>query len=139
MADTVARLIRLRAAEANAAARAVAAASRAQGEAEARLAATQRAIPAEAAAVPLGADHPLAGAFAAWLPAGQAAIRRAAMEEAARRAALETARSGLVAAKVALRACEALQEARAEAGRAVALKAEQVVMEEAAREKRLRC
>jgi flagellar export protein FliJ len=133
MADPVARLLRLRAIEADAARRAVAAALRAQGEAEARLAVAQHAISAEARIGVADAADPLAGAFARWLPAGQAAIRRAAMEEAAKRAALEVARGALTAARVSVRACETLQETQAALRREAVLKAEQLAIEESGR------
>jgi flagellar export protein FliJ len=133
MADPVARLMRLRAAQENAARRDLAAALRDREAAGARTAAALAAIAREAKGAPREATHPLAGAYTAWLPAGQAAIARARAEEAARAAAADQARAVLTQARMAVKACETLAEARAETKRLAWLRREQATLEDATR------
>jgi hypothetical protein len=133
MADPIARLLRLRAAQADAARRDLAAALCAQEAAGAQTAAALHAISREAKAAPRDVTHPLAGAYTTWLPAGQAAIMRARSEEQARAAAAAAARAALAQARMAVKACETLAEARAETRRLEWLRHEQATLEDAIR------
>jgi hypothetical protein len=133
MADPVARLMRLRAAEADAARRDLAVALRAHDAAAEHLGAAVDRVHQEAAAAPSDPTHPLAPAFAIWLPQGAAAIQRARVEFASRSLALDLARGALAGARVAERACETLAEERAVERRAERLAAEQVLLEDLAR------
>ncbi len=126
-------MLRLRAAEADAARRDLAAALRSHDSAARHLAGARGALAAEAREAPGDPAHPLAGAYASWLPSAQAAIQRAAAEQTARAAALELSRAALAEARIALRACESLAEAQRLARREVALKREQDVLEDAVR------
>jgi flagellar export protein FliJ len=133
MADPVARLLRLRAAEADAARRDLAAALRAHDAAGHHLAAARAAIAAEARLAPRDATHPLIGAYAAWLPSGQAVIQQTALAEAAAALALERSRTALAGARLAVRACENLADAQQAERRRAALAQEQLVLEDAVR------
>jgi flagellar export protein FliJ len=133
MADATARLLRLRAAEADAARRDMAAAMAAQDATMAREAQARAAVTREMRGAPRDAADPLIGAYAAWLPAGQAAIGRARNEAAAAVRAVDAARAALASARMAYRACESLADAQAEARRLDALKREQVTLDDAAR------
>ncbi|HTZ71673.1 MAG TPA: hypothetical protein VMB71_13540, partial [Acetobacteraceae bacterium] len=73
MADALATLARLRRLATDAARRQLAAAVAAERAAADRLNAARAAVTAEARAAPTDAAHPLAGSFALWLPASQAA------------------------------------------------------------------
>lgn len=86
----------------------------------------------EARAMPKDAADPLAGAFAAWLPAARSAI--AATEQAAMRAgqAVRDARAGLAARQADLEAAELMEEQRAkEAALAASRRAQRVLDERA--------
>ncbi len=87
----------------------------------------------EARNAPADPTHALAGAYAAWLPAGRAAIARARAEEATRAVGVHAARVTLAAARMALRACETLAEAQAVERRAADIKAEQLMLEDVTR------
>jgi flagellar export protein FliJ len=133
MADPIARLLRLRAAQENAARRDLAAALRAQEAAGAQTAAARNTVSLEAKGAPRDATHPLAGAYTTWLPAGQAAIARARAEEQSRAAAAEQARAVLVQARLAVKACETLAETRAETARRDSRRRAQLLLEDAVR------
>ncbi len=133
MADPIARLGRLRAAESDAARRDLATALRAAEAANAAIAGAQAALNHETRAAPTDATNELAGSYAAWLPAGRAAVARARAEEATRAVAVEAARVSLAAARMALRACETLAEAQAGERRVAEVKAEQMKLEDSAR------
>ncbi len=133
MADPIARLARLRAAEADAARRDLATALRAAETASAAVAGAHAAMAYEVRAAPAEPTHELAGAYATWLPGARAAIARARAEEATRAVTAEAARVGLAAARLALRACETLAEGQATERRAGRIKGEQVELEDLAR------
>jgi flagellar biosynthesis chaperone FliJ len=133
MADPIARLLRLRAAQADAARRDLAIALRAREAAGAQTASAQHAVSREAKGAPRDPMHPLAGAYTTWLPSGQAAIARARVEEQALAVAAEQSRAALAQARMAVKACESLAEARAEVRRLEGLRREQVTLEDAAR------
>jgi hypothetical protein len=133
MADPVARLMRLRTAQADTARRDLAAALRANDEAEAHIAASRAALHREAGAAPADAAHPLIAAFAAWLPAGQAEIRRIAAEQMLAEAALVSARNILSEARVAMRACESLADSLTASRRKDAQQRAQTTLEDVAR------
>jgi hypothetical protein len=133
MADPIARLARLRTAEADAARRDLATAMRAAEAAAAAVAGAQAALSHEARNAPADPTHALAGAYAAWLPAGRAAIARARAEEATRAVGVHAARVTLAAARMALRACENLAEAQAAERRAADIKSEQLMLEDVTR------
>ena len=130
MGDTIARLARLRTAEADAARRDLVTALRAAETAASAVASAQAALSAEAGHAPSDA---LSGAYAAWLPVGRAAVARARAEEATRAVAVHAARVTLAAARMALRACETLAEAQEAERRAAGLKAEQTMLEDVTR------
>jgi hypothetical protein len=130
MADPVARLLRLRAAEEAALRRALAEAMRARDAAGARRAAAVAALAHEASIAPSDAESPLVGAFAAWLPTARAAITVAVTAEQAAAATVERARAALAAARVAARACESVVEAQAVARRAADMRAAQVALDD---------
>ena len=113
MPDTLTTLRRLRQLAANHARRELAAALGTEHDAERRQTQAQTALQREAAADPLDAAHPLAGAYASWRPAGIAAMQRAAAAASAAAATVMTARATLAAARAAERAVEKLQEDRA--------------------------
>jgi flagellar biosynthesis chaperone FliJ len=133
VADAIARLLRLRTAQADAARRDLADALREAEAASLRVETARVALRREAEAAPTDALHPLAGAYAAWLPAGRAAIARAGAEASERQAEAEAARAALAAARMEARACETLAEAQAAARRVAREKAAQVAMEDGVR------
>ena len=130
MGDTIARLARLRTAEADAARRDLAAAMHAAETAAAAVASAQAALDHEASHAQAEA---LSGAYAAWLPIGRAAVARARAEEATRAVAVAAARVTLAAARMALRACETLAEAQDAERRTAGIKAEQAMLEDVTR------
>lgn len=136
MADAIARLLRLRAAEADAARRSLAKALHDKDLTTAQVEDAADALEAETRMAPRDLSHPLAGAFAAWLPAGHQAIARAQADNAATEAALATARNALTEARLAVRACETFAEVRKAATRAAALGREQVLLEDVSRRSR---
>jgi flagellar export protein FliJ len=130
MADPLATLRRLRQIEADQARRALAAALTASHEADRRAQAARAALQTEARAAPADAAHPLAASYAAWLPAGQTAVREAAAAERTAQARADATRAALAEARAAERAVETVQDARAAARHAAALKREQVELDD---------
>jgi flagellar biosynthesis chaperone FliJ len=130
MADALATLRRLRQIEADQARRALGAALAASLEAERCAQAARAALQTEARAAPVDAAHPLAGSYAAWLPAGQTAVREAAVAECTAHAHAEATRAALAEARAVERAVETVQDARAAVRRAAALKREQVELDD---------
>ena len=132
-ADSVTRLMRLRVAEADAARRNLADALRALENAASQVVSAREAVIHEGVCAPADAAHPLAGAYAAWLPAGEAAVADAHAIEAARQAGFEASRAALADARLAVRACEMLAQAQAAHRRAAGLKKAQIMIEDGAR------
>jgi hypothetical protein len=130
MADALATLRRVRQMEADQARRDLAATLAASLDAERRAQAARTALQTEARAVAVDAAHPLAGSFANWLPAGQAAVRSAAAAERTAQARAEASRAALAEARAAERAVETVQDARAAARRTTALKREQIELDD---------
>jgi flagellar export protein FliJ len=126
MADTLATLHRLRRLQSDQAKRALADHLTAERTAEHRLAQAHAAIAAEAASAPTDAAHPLAHAFAAWLPAAHLARAQLTAALAAAEATTTTARATLTEARAAERAAESIAEKRATEARRLALKQDQL-------------
>jgi hypothetical protein len=93
--------------------------------AEARLEAARAAMAQEAAAFVADAGHPLAGAYAAWLPAAQARGAAAAAAVRAAEAEVVLARGLLADARSAARSVEFIVDERAEAARRDRLRRDQ--------------
>jgi hypothetical protein len=130
MADALTTLRRLRQIESDQARRALASALAASLEADCRAQSARAALQTEARAAPVDAAHPLAGSYAAWLPAGQTAAREAAAAERAAQARADATRAALAEARAAERAVETVLDARAAARHAAALKREQVELDD---------
>jgi flagellar export protein FliJ len=132
MADALATLHRLRRLAGDEARRALAAALAAERAAEAKFQSLQAAMAAEAASAPNDAAHPLAGAYANWLPAAQAqrTAARAAMRAA--EAEVGVARAALAQARAAARAVEVIEETRAADARHARLRRDQIVADDLA-------
>jgi flagellar export protein FliJ len=130
MADALATLRRLRQMEADQARRDLAASLAASAEANQRAEAARAALQNEARAAPMDAAHPLAGSYAAWLPAGQTAVRDATASERTAQARAEASRAVLATARAAERAVETVQDARAATRRVAALKREQINLDD---------
>jgi hypothetical protein len=125
--------MRLRVAEADAARRILAEALRAVENATCQVISAKEAMIHEGVCAPADAAHPLAGAYAIWLPSGKAAVADAHAAEAASQAGFEASRAALADARLAVRACEMLAEAQAAHRRAEMLKGAQIVLEDGAR------
>jgi hypothetical protein len=128
--DTLATLARLRHLQAVQAGRDLAGALTEERRADAVQQTAAAAFAREAACIPNDAAHPLAGSFATWLPAGQAALATAA---AARRGAVAhsvAARGALAQARAAERAVEIVRDAKAEEARCAALRKAQVMLDD---------
>ncbi len=130
MADALALLHRVRAAQADQARRDLAAALAAENQAAEARGVAESTLRREAAEHPEDAAHPLAAAYAAWRPCGLATLQRAitacletSVQTVERRAALAESRAGA-------RAVEVLEEARAAARRAALWHREQLTIEE---------
>jgi hypothetical protein len=133
MPNALARLMRLRAAQADTARRDLACALRAHDVSAAQLAASRAALRREARAVPGDQAHPLIGAYAAWLPTGQARIDRAVADQAVADHGLTTARVMLTEARLAMRACESVAESQSVSCRKDRLMREQLALEDSLR------
>jgi flagellar export protein FliJ len=96
-----------------------------ENAAETRLAAAKTAIATEAAAATVDAGHPLAGAYAAWLPAAQARGTAAAAAVRAAEAEVALARGLLADARAAARSVEFIADERAEVARRDRLRRDQ--------------
>lgn len=123
--DPVALLARLRRIEMRRAQRHLAERLAMAGAAEARLAAAEDALPAEAAM-----DN--AAAFGAWLPRALAERDRARLASGQARTLVEESRDVLAAAQVALRAVELFQARRSAAERLADLRREQAALDDLA-------
>jgi flagellar biosynthesis chaperone FliJ len=108
--DPLAALLRLRGLEVTAARREMAARQSALAAAEARMNAARRALGEEAVAA---AELP--DLYAAWLPAGRAALDSASADARRAQDMAEQARADLAATRGAERAVELLREAQAKA------------------------
>ncbi len=117
MTDALATLHRLRRLATDQARRDLAATLATAQAAETRLEALQAALAAEAAAAETDPAHPLAGAYARWLPAAQSrrAAAATAVDEADARTAV--ARAALAEARAAARAVEFMADERAATAR----------------------
>jgi len=117
MPDALATLHRLRRLATDQARRDLAATLATARAAESRLANLQAALTTEAAAAQTDPAHPLAGAFARWLPAAQS--QRAAATNALHDAEAHTARAraDLAEARAAARAVEIIADERAATAR----------------------
>jgi flagellar export protein FliJ len=133
MPNALARLLRLRAAQADIARREVAAALRAHDVSGAQLASSRAALAHEARAASGAPGHELTGAYAAWLPVGQARFNLAQAGTAVTGQRLATARLTLTEARIAVRACETMAESHAAARRKNALLREQVALDDSIR------
>jgi flagellar export protein FliJ len=93
--------------------------------AETRLAAAKAAMVREAASWVADAKHPLAGAYAAWLPAAHARRAVAATAVQAAEAEIVLARGLLADARAAAKSVEFVADARAEAVKRDAMRRDQ--------------
>ncbi len=130
MADVLALLHRLRAAQADQARRDLAVALTAENQAAEARGNADSALRREAAEHPSDAAHPLAAAYAVWRPRGLATLHRAAT--ACHDTSVQTVerRAALAENRAAARAVEVLEEARAAARRAALWRREQLAIEE---------
>lgn len=133
-ADPLVALLKLRRQAVEEGRRAVAALIRAETEAEQahQDARDSLAREAEAASRMSASDHAVE-AYAAWLPVGRAAEQAAQRRLDADRAATAGGRSALALARAALRAAEILAEQRAAALATLAARREQAALDEAGR------
>jgi flagellar export protein FliJ len=130
MADALATLRRLRRMNADQARRDLAASLAASSEANQRAQVARAALQSEARAAAVDAGHPLAGSYAAWLPAGQMAVRETVTAERTAQLRAEASRAALAEARAAERAVETVQDAQAVARQAAALKREQAELDD---------
>jgi flagellar export protein FliJ len=132
MADALATLHRLRRLATDQARRDLAATLATTLVAETRFTAIQASLTAEAAAAQTDPVHPLAGAYARWLPAAQSqrAAAAIALQEAEAQAALT--RAALAEARAAARAVEIIADERAANARHRRLAREQTASDDLA-------
>jgi hypothetical protein len=112
MTDTLATLLRLRQLAADQARRDLAASLADQQTAEQNQANAVAAFQLQAAAAPKDAAHPLASAYASWLPAGLQAAAAAARAADAASAAVTDCREALAQTRAAERAVVHIQQDR---------------------------
>jgi flagellar biosynthesis chaperone FliJ len=117
MTDALATLLRLRRLAADQARRDLAASLGAENRAAHASAEATANLARQAGASPRDAAHPLAGAFTAWLPSGQATASAAAHALQAATAAVNDCRDVLAQARAAERAVAHIQQTRKTAAR----------------------
>jgi flagellar biosynthesis chaperone FliJ len=128
--DALATLLRLRRLAADQARRDLAVSLAAEQRAAQASADAAADIERQADAAPRGADHPLAGAFSAWLPAGRETARAASHALNAATDAVSTCRDTLAHARAAERAVEHIQQDRKTAARVVAQRKQQAALDD---------